>query len=367
MNLRTPASRHALGSTAASLAGLFLVATLGAGEPIQFAPGKSRAQPGAQEKIPIGKTTPSGSVISSNPSDAIDPMNDFSRDAVRRRDPKEEKRQKNARLQKQNWAALEPGELQEKDDHETEFGIRNYNASTLEKDKGGGEIWFGSKQERGSPKDPAQPGAPGNRLRNPGPNKLQARPEAEGNEADSGAAKVISRETDTSSGSLGAKDLRLNTLIRSEQPQGVALNEIMGRSLLGANAPEDKAQGQESFGLRSLNPAAANNASGLGQGLGSGSGLGKDLSQRPTLSSPASAPGQLEGLGSGGRGGLFGPGGGPPRNAFSSSAASSASAGYQNSGFGNPPSGFSPPQNELSGRSVRDTFGLPPKPGLGTR
>lgn len=365
MNRSKPPLLQAFHLAVPWVSAVFLVGTLAAGEPIQFSPGRSKVEPEAAEKIQANKSKSGAAAGPSTPYDSIDMMNSFSRDAVRRRDPKEEKRLKNAALQKKNWAALEPGELQEKEDRETDFGIRNLNPDTLEKDKTAGEIWFGSKQQRGGAKDPAESRAPGGRAQGGG-TKPERAPDTDVKDSDSAVSKAVGKETETPLGGLGGSDLRLNNLVRSEQQQGVALNELLGGRVPGVAAADDnKPPGREALGLRSLGQGV----SGSGPMMAPGFGLGRDPGQRPSL---APAPSQIEGPGL--RGSVFnsaGPSaiGGPPRSSFGSSAANSASSasGYQSPGFGAPASGFGSPQPDLSGRSVRDTFGLPARPGLGTR
>jgi len=107
-----------------------------AGEPIQFAPGRSKVAPDlqnslSQEKASVAVRGPK--LVNLHRPDMVE-----RRDGVTR-NRREEKKAKNADLEKKNWLILKQGELQEKDDEGTELGVRN---DSIEKERTVGEIWF---------------------------------------------------------------------------------------------------------------------------------------------------------------------------------------------------------------------------------
>ncbi len=61
---------------------------------------------------------------------------------VRPIDPREQKRLKNARAEKENWMILDPGELQQKDDEKNLLGVHDYSLDDLEKGDGGDNYTF---------------------------------------------------------------------------------------------------------------------------------------------------------------------------------------------------------------------------------
>jgi hypothetical protein len=293
-----------------------LVVTLGGalsvfgGEAIQFSNPKGKLAPDSGSKISDTKLSDSKRLSVVNPFDSIGSEGQ-GRQSLRR-DPKEEKRLKNARLERENWAVLDEGELQAQDDEETSLGGRGFGGDKDDPTKG--DIWFGKKQMPGAPAFGASRSE----------NSFGRRP---------GQIQPSDRKVDqtrfdfgSSSGRGNNSDLKVFT---GSEPGGSPLKELF--------RPLPNALGSDGSRMRTQVELPA------------GRGLGQSIE--------------------GSRSGLSGPSPLPPRNLPSPySSPLSLRAGSDSSGFGlTPPRNPTPPLNnsiqDPNRGSTRDLFAPPPRPG----
>lgn len=322
------------------------IALATAGEPIRFGGEKSKSSPDVQSKVPQDRFLPTSRIPSTTPLDAFNSsganMN------LRRLSPKEEKQLKNKQLEEKNWAVVNRGELQEQDDQETEFGIRDYSADSLEKEeKGAGAIWFGSNQER-SGKSAGQSRGPNGNSRATGPNRPQPAPRAVDSDVNIGAAKISSFDSGATPGQSQGKEVTFQNLAPGSDANNV-LKELFNNGPAGTRLPDEPSRGRDSFGLRSINTQPGLGSSGSGRGYG----LNSDLTRPSVVSSPS----LIEGLKSqpGSLPSRLSPTFDSPRYDLNSVTRSSVSP-------------LAPPKNDNSVSSTRELFAPPPRPGsLGSR
>jgi len=325
----------------------FPIALATAGEPIRFGGEKTKSAPDAQSKVPQDRFLPTSRIPSTTPLDAFNSsganMN------LRRLSPKEEKQLKNKQLEEKNWAVVNRGELQEQDDQETEFGIRDYSGDSLEKEeKGAGAIWFGSNQER-SGKSAGQIRTQNGGLRTTGPNRPQPAPRAVDNDVNVGAAKISSFDSEATPGQSQGKEVTFQNLAPGGDANNV-LKELFNNGPAGTRLPDEPSRSRDSFGLRSINTQPGSGSPGLGRGYGLNSASAVSL---PSLiEGPRSQPGSLgNGLGPS----RLSPNFDSPRYDLNSPSRSSVSP-------------LAPPRNDNSVSSTRELFAPPPRPGsLGSR
>jgi len=327
------------------------IALATAGEPIRFGGEKTKPAPDVQSKVPQDRFLPSGRISSTTPLDAFNASG--ANMSPRRLSPKEEKRLKNERLERENWVLVNRGELQEQDDRETEFGIRDYSGDSLEKEEqGAGAIWFGSNQER-SGKSGGKSRTPSGNLRTTGPNRPQPAPRAVDSDVNAGAAKISSFDSGATPGQSQGKEVTFQNLAPGSDANNV-LKELFNNGPAGTRLPDEHNRGRDSFGLRSISTQPGPGSSGLGRGYG----LNSDLTRPSAVSSPSlieaprSQPGSLgNGLGPSRLSPTFD----SPRYDLNSPSRSSASP-------------LAPPRNDNAVSSTRELFPPPPKPGsLGGR
>lgn len=113
--------------TVVVVAGLCL--SLGAGERLNIGGAKTRIQPGTEENS-SAKINSARTLSAPSPYDAGAPLAAPRRKA---RDIKLDKKKQNERDERENWALLAPGELQQQEGEEFNFGVREYSVDDLEK------------------------------------------------------------------------------------------------------------------------------------------------------------------------------------------------------------------------------------------
>jgi hypothetical protein len=229
-----------------------MTAGLIAGEPIQFSNGKSRSEPPSQDRLSKEKLAPLERVTSVNPNDEVD----SSRYLSRRRDPKEEKRRKLDELERKNWMVVDKGELQAKEEEETSFGIRDYDADSLEKDKTATDIWFGPKEHNNK-------GTKGpNQARSLSRNSVQNRPpppppDSEDKSSELNFGKLTGKEAESQTGGP-TKELSLKAVMGPDQTD-TSSRELFGPGSGGPGLFEERGRRREELGFRSVDtqPGAA--------------------------------------------------------------------------------------------------------------
>jgi hypothetical protein len=327
-----------------------------AGEPIQFTNGK--ALPKARQGSKLTRDIESGSDQGTSVKGFEIVLPSYSASSL---DPKEEKRRKEAALERKNWMILDQGELKEAREEDESFGIRE---SSIEREKDAGDYWFSPKGDdanrgpgsgRGSGMTARVPGQ--SRGMPPGANRGQRAPPA---------SKEPEANRSALSGSTGqgahiANELNLRTLFspnRSgsapmEDKSALSLKDIFGASPAGDNLRGDRSP-----------------MKGLGSSQSHSSmGFDSRLDVKPPAALPAFAPTSP---------GLFdnsprSPAGG---SAFDQTAGSSAfrSGGAFNSAAGNDSlssrgstfgGGLTTPQGQSGQRPLtsRDYFDRPKMPG----
>ena len=157
----------------------------------------------------------------------------------RSRNAQKDRKQKAAELEKKNWMVYSPGELQEREEENTAFGIRDLE---LEKDDGTGEGFFAPKDDdKGRPRPPSQSNRPA------APNSKQSGEDASKNPGDDNSSKQESQKQ---------KDAKLtDSSLKSLLPKGNDTRLNLGSAKAGT-APGGEAG--DSSGLRSLLSGSAN-------------------------------------------------------------------------------------------------------------
>jgi hypothetical protein len=335
----------ALAAVAAMALVEFPIVSAWAGEPIRFGGEKIKSTPDSQSIVPKDRFRPTDRIPAVTPFDAINSSG--ANLNTRRLDPKEEKRLKNAKLEKENWAVVNRGELQEQDDQETEFGIRDYSGDSLEKEeKGAGAIWFGSHQDRAG-KSTGQSRAPVGSLRAASLNRTPAVPRAD---------TEVSYEAATSSGfDAGArpgqgqgKEVSFQNLAPASDANNV-LKDLFNMGPAGTRVVNEPSRGRDDFGLRSITAQPEPGSPGLSRGFG----LGNDLGRPSAASSPSliERPGNQSGaIGSGIGSSRLNSAFDSPRYDLNNAARSSVSP-------------LAPARNDYAPSSTRNLFTPPPRPG----
>lgn len=215
-----------------------------AGEAIQFSNPKSTPTPGVKSKVAESTSPALQRLPSVSPYDSIVPSA-FPRESMRPRDPKEEKRAKNAKLERENWAVLDEGELQAQDDEQTSFGIRDERDSIDKGDRTSGDIWFGAKN--GGTRGPAQSRSENNFGRRPDRLQPSSR-NPDGNRA--GLGNFSEMGSDPAKSSSGPN---LKALLTPDAGNS-SLKELFRPLPNGFGLDDSRAKGREreSVGLRSL-------------------------------------------------------------------------------------------------------------------
>jgi len=247
-----------VGGTIASLGATSLMtASLSAGEPIQFSKDKAKPEPGIPSKLATEKASPLDRLPLLTPYDVRNGQGMLPGES-RKRDPNEEKRKKLADMERKNWMAVKEGELQEKEEEETSFGIRDYDAS-LEKDQTAADIWFGPKQDKG--KAPGRPHGPARLSRNQVGNRPAPRGDDEDKASDLSLGKVpAAKDGEPLLSGQPSKELSLQSLL-GPAPADISLKGLPGSGSGGASSFDDR------WGLRSIDTQPGAGVSGRGLGF----------------------------------------------------------------------------------------------------
>jgi len=260
----------ALASSASLCGGL---PSLTAGEAIQFSPSKSKAEPGApNNKLPNEKLSNLNRFPSSNPFDTANQSGPTG-DDTRRPKTREEKRRKLEELEKKNWTAVEPGQLQEEEDEKTSMGVREYDVETGGKEKTASDVWLG-RRDTDTSRSQGNSRSRGTAARSQGQNRPQ--PVRESDDSDSGI-KIGNASAQTgrqSGGTSGSGELKLNHVLGPDPAPGGLRDAIQGGNL---------DQGRRGdLGLRSIEAPAEARPTSLGGG--DSIGFGRELNSKPALS-----------------------------------------------------------------------------------
>lgn len=270
---------------------------LRAGEAIQFSREKNQpnAAPKTTSRLPKeGQGTLDG-IQFRNPfqvAPSISPLNKPS-------DPREDRRKRNADLEKKNWMVYDQGELQERDDEEGAFGIHDL---SIEKDDGTEGSVFARKDEDGGhagrPRlSTSLTRLPGRSGRNqPAPAKAVEAPSTEstrtttlgftrngGKDGPPAAGDHVSKDLDLQGAAEAEKSGKLTPAERSQ----ISLKEL-GQGAFGDRMREDRSRSRSDFG-GGVPGASASNYKPLGGGesFGARSGFSSGAaSASPSLSSP---------------------------------------------------------------------------------
>jgi hypothetical protein len=298
------------------------------GERIQFPTQKTTLLPQTQNKLAKDKLSALERAPSANPYDVIVSPNALN-SSVPRRDHKDEKRLEKARMEKENWMILDQGELQEQEDEESVFGLRDY---SLEEEKSAADLWFGPKEEADS-KGSTRARGPNSISRNPSQGRLPSNP---------GQSQVVRRfdhnaiqRPATQVGDHTSKEL--NTRIMAGESTVQPSKDFFGTGP-SIRPFDDRNRNGSDFGLRSLESSPTRSSLGRGLGL-------RELN-------PAALPRRIE----------------PSASQSKSALGLSPGSRYQGPSSVNlaPPSSPAAPtqpRNEMAPTATRDLFAPPPLPG----
>jgi hypothetical protein len=330
-----------------------MVASLHAGEAIQFSNAKARPDPGVQNKLVKDKLSKADRIPSSNPFDTVNSAS-ATRDERTKPKTREEKRRELSKKEDENWAYVEKGQLQDEEEEKTAFGVRDYDLETGGKEKTTTDIWFSTKNNNNARSSgnarPAGPSARGS-----APNRPRPAPEPDEKEGGLKVGRAGGKPADPSTAGPLSGDRSSQNILGPEVGLG-KLNDTF------SGPPGDQTRGD--LGLRSIETPSGARAPGLGSG--ETLGFGRDLGGKPAFSgspllmdSPKSQP---SGLFSppGGSGSGFGLSG----NRIGSSPFGDAGPASR-SGFGSAPALQPQPRNSLTPGSSRDPFAPPPRPSSG--
>jgi hypothetical protein len=314
-------------TTTMALIGVWSVVNSLGGERIQFPTQKATILPQTQNKLAKDKLSALERAPSANPYDVIVSPGALN-SSVPRRDPKEEKRLEKARLEKENWMILDQGELQEQDDQESAFGLRDY---SLEEEKSAGDLWFGPKEA--DTKGSTRARGPNPISRNPSQGRLPSNP-GEGQVARRFENNAIQRSA-PQEGDHTSRELTTRIMVGESATRP-------SRDFFGSGPSirsfDDQNRSGSDFGLRSLESSPTRSSLGRGLGL-------RELN-------PAASPSRIE----------------PSASPSKSGLGLSPGSQYQG------PSGVtlaprsSPvpptqPRNDMAPTATRDLFAPPPRPG----
>ncbi len=345
--------------TILALAGAWLlIPSLSAGEPIQFTREKANTSPGTPTAAQLRLDKEKGSALDRDPSAspyrAMSEQGFYSGEALRGRDPKEEKRRKLAELERKNWMRVEKGELQEKEDEKTSFGVRDYDDS-LENDQTEADLWFGPPQDKGA-NTPGRPRAPGSYSRGQGPNRAVPRADDDEKSGNLSVEKSsLARKGEPVTGAHTSKELNLRNLAAPDQTD-VTLKGLLGGDFRSGSSLDGRGRRRDDFGLRA--PDAQLGAGSSISMFGKGIGFGRELGPTPTALSGStlldtSSRSQLPGS----------PGSGPGFGLSGDSLNSSANSFSGPRGFETAPTASPQSQNDPWARSVQGLSPLSARPG----
>jgi hypothetical protein len=320
------------------------VLTAQAGEPIRFSNEKSKPAPDAANRFSRERFSTLERVPTINPFEALSaPRGNINSKGM---NPKEEKCLKNAKLEEKNWVLLDRGELQEQDDQETSFGVRDYSGDSLEKDGDRtAEIWFGSNQDRGD-KAAGAGRVPGSSTRSSNPGRPQPTARPIDSDIKFGPEKAPSFNIASDSGQASAKDFGFQP-VAADRDANHALKELFNLGSAANRTAIDPERGREGFGLRSIDTQPGAASPGMGRSFTLGTDIARPAEKSTLIEGPRIQPGSLgDGLGS---------------RRLSSSFDSSRFDLHNASRSSVTP--LAQPRNDYSPASTRDLFAPPPRPG----
>lgn len=280
----------------------WVVASLTAGEAIQFSNAKARPEPGVQNKLAKEKLTTAERIPSANPFETVNAATSV-RDDAKKPKTREEKRRALAKMEDENWALVEKGQLQAEEEEKTAFGVRDYDVETGGREKTTTDIWFSTRNNNNGRGSGTARG-PGASARGSNPNRPRLAPESD--ETDVG--KSGGKSTEQSILGPASSDRSLQSFLTPEPVVG-KLNETFG-------GPVGDQPSRGDLGLRSIETSSGTRGMGLGGDI---LGFGHDLGAKPGLSgspllmdSPRSQPPSLFPPPGGPSPLGFGPSGRPP-------------------------------------------------------
>ena len=268
---------------------------LRAGEAIQFSreKGQPNTAPKTTSRLPKESQNTLDGIQFRNPfqvAPSISPLNKPS-------DAREDRRKRNADLEKKNWMVYDQGELQEKDDEEGAFGIHD---SSIEKDDGTEGSIFARKDDDGNNTGRPRMSTtltrlPGRNRNQPAPAKAAEAPRSEASRTTLGFSKTggkdgpvagdhVSKDLDLQ----GAADVEKSSKLSPDERSKASLKEL-GQGAFGGQMREDRNRPRSDFNGNA--PGASANSYkpfGGGESLGSKSGFSPGAaSASPSLSSPS--------------------------------------------------------------------------------
>lgn len=144
--------RHAAFCATASAAIVFAALTGHAGDPI-IVPGERQKTPASNldKKLPLRDAIRFGDKVA-----APSGFDVLSIPIVTPLDPREQKRRKLDRLERENWMVVGKGELQAEEDEKNFLSVRDYSLDSLEKEDSRGNLMFRSLNKDGNQRVPGQ-------------------------------------------------------------------------------------------------------------------------------------------------------------------------------------------------------------------
>jgi len=178
-----------------------------AGEPIVIPGEKQKTLPPAQDqKLPSRDLFRFGDKL--NTPSGFDALTVPIIPGNRPMDPKEQKRRKLERLERENWMVVGKGELQAEEEAKSLFNVRDYSLQGLEKEDNRGNLMFRSLDKDGNQRLPGQLRPSKEPLRPPG-----LRPGSEEDEE----SKDKSASQDKEQGAHISKELNFNKMFEPRQ------------------------------------------------------------------------------------------------------------------------------------------------------
>ena len=254
---------------------------LTAGEAIQFSNTvKSRPGPGDQNKLTKERLSMPDRVPASTAREGASAA-ESTRGDTRKLRTKDDKRRNLADLEKKNWMAVEPGQLQNEEDEKNAFDVREYDIETGGKEKTSADIWFTPKG-RDDSRNADDSRARGTPSRTSSQNRPKPGREAGDPDSRLRIGKAEGQTTEQPFGVPSAKELQVHDPLAPD----IRLNETFG----GGNSPSDQNR-RGDLGLRTSQTPSL--------------GFGRDASAKPASSlwdNPKSQPSVSSGSSPGGFG-----------------------------------------------------------------
>jgi len=223
-------------------AAIVLAAFVGkAGDPIIIPGEKQKTPPPAlDKKLPLRDVFRFGDKLNT-PSgfDALTPMIPGNKPL----DPKEQKRRKLERLERENWMVVGKGELQAEEEAKSLFSVRDYSLESLEKDDSRGNLMFRNLDKDGNQRIPGQFRSSKEPLRPPG-----VRPGSE--EEEESKDKSALRDKESKEGAHVSSELNFNKMFEPRQesdsltPTFNKSDLTLQRLLSGGISPEARREQQ---------------------------------------------------------------------------------------------------------------------------